>query len=294
MAPPSHAQIAVVGAAGFLGGALTRALRAGGEHVVAVTRHEPALTPAGHLRDDLREVRTLYWAASRINPMIAAQRPDLVAEDLADFARFIDTLHAEQPAVRVVLLSSGGTVYGAAARPPHRESTPPDPANDYGRAKLAIEDLLHAHDVTSVVARISNAYGPGQQAAPGQGVIGHWLRAVLAEASVTVFGDLGTVRDYVFVDDVVDLLTRLHGSARLPATVNVGSGRPTDLAEVVRVVEQVVGPGRLRVELAPHRPFDIDASWLDVTLARRELGWSPATDLVSGVRAMWQWLQAGG
>lgn len=290
MAPRSHGTAAVIGASGFLGRALTRRLECAGTHVVRVTRQEPALSPGGHLRPDLASARTLYWAASRINPLIASQRPDLVAADLADFTRFLDAVHAENPAARVVVLSSGGTVYGVAHTPPHDETTTPRPANEYGRAKLAIEDRLHRHDLASSVVRISNAYGPGQQAAPGQGVIGHWLRSVRAGLPVTVFGDLDTVRDYVYVDDVVDALALLHDVPSLPATLNVGTGAPTTLAQVVEAINDVVGPRRLQVVLAPRRPFDIPASWLDVGLAASTLGWTAQVPLGEGVQAMWRWL----
>lgn len=279
----------MIGAAGFLGGALTAALERAGVTVSRVTRHDPLLTSDGSLVTELTSAATLYWAASSINPLIASREPERVAADLADFRRFCDAVHASPGSARVVLLSSGGTVYGTATTPPHGETTPPRPANDYGRAKLAMEEMLHAHEVPSVVVRIANAYGPGQAAAPGQGVIGHWLRAVRDGSPVTVYGDLSTVRDYVYVDDLVDALMRLGRAADAPPLVNIGSGTPTTLREVAEAVEDVVGR-RLDIRLEPARSFDIPASWLDVTLAAATVDWRPATGLRTGVERMWRWL----
>lgn len=286
----SHTPVAVVGAGGFIGSALCRSLESGGGTVVRLTRQTPVLRADGRLDARLEEASTIFWAAARINPTIAAEHPELVEEDLNDFSTFLDVLHDARPTTRVVLLSSGGTVYGSASRPPHSESTPPQPASAFGLAKLRLEQTLHHHDIPSVVVRIANAYGPGQPAAAGQGVIGHWLRAVRDGRAVTVFGPLDTTRDYVFIDDLVGLLRRVADGDGVPALVNAGSGRPTTLATVVEVVQDVVGPLRLVLDQQEARSFDIPASWLDVSLAWRSLGWQATTDLSAGVSAMWRWL----
>lgn len=290
MPPLSHGAAAVIGAHGFLGKALSRALSAAGREVIPVTRRDPLLRADGALVDDLARASTVYWAASTINPLIAAEHPERVASDLADFARFCDAVHASPGVARVVLLSSGGTVYGTASKPPHDELTEPQPASAYGAAKLAMETQLLTHDVPSVVVRIANAYGPGQPAAPGQGVIGHWLRAVRTGARITVFGDLTTSRDYVYVDDVVDALTRAGDAPDVPPVINVGSGQPTTLAQLAEVIGTVVGRS-LEIRLLPARDFDIPASWLAVDRAHRSLGWSAATALDEGVVRMWTWLR---
>lgn len=292
MAPRSHSRAAVVGAGGFIGTVLSASLERAGARVIRVTRSEPALTAAGALRDDLVGVSTIYWAASTINPLIASRRPDLVRADLSEFEAFCDAVHAERAGTRVVLLSSGGTVYGGARRPPHSESTEPEPTSEYGRAKLEMEVTLHEHAVESVVVRISNAYGPGQPAAPGQGVIGHWLRAVVEGRPVTVYGDLSTLRDYVYVDDVADALVRIHGAPVVPAVVNIGSGIPTSLADVAAAIETAAGSAVV-IEQQPPRQFDIPASWLEVSLARESLGWSATTGLADGIARMLDWLTSG-
>jgi UDP-glucose 4-epimerase len=291
MAEGSHGRrtVAVVGSSGFLGSELCRSLRSRGLTVLTATIDSPSVDAAGRLRPDLRDASTVYWAASRINPLLAEKDPDLVSADRDDFARFLEALRLDAPAAFVVLLSSGGTVYGS-ADPPHSEYTPPRPTSSYGRAKLGLEEALVASGVRSVVVRAANAYGPGQAPAPGQGVIGHWLRALLAGRPVTVFGDLATSRDYVFVDDVVQLLSDVHDHPTPPQVVNVGSGRPTTLAEVVDAIHDVVGNQRLEIDFQPRRDFDLSAAWLDVSLAWSALGWRPRTGLRDGVAQMWHWL----
>lgn len=289
MRPGSHAPAAVVGAHGFLGTALAAHLESAGVEVRRFTRAVPAYAD-GALAAGLGDVATVYWAASRTNPTIAEERPERVAADEAHLVDVLGALRAAGLAPRVVLLSSGGTVYGDEGAP-FSERSPLRPAGAYGRAKARLEQVLAEHAERPVVVRISNAYGPGQAPAPGQGVIGHWLRAAAAGRPLTVYGDPATARDYVAVDDVARALARLHGAPAAPAVVNVGSGRATSLAEVLDVVRDVVARPDLEVRHEPARSFDVRATWLDVSLAREALGWAPRVSLPAGVTAMWDWLR---
>ena len=288
MGTGSHAGVAVVGATGFLGSALARSLDGPGVHLY--TRSRPVLA-SGRLPAELHTVATVVWAASRVNPQVAEERPDLVAQDeaaLLDFLRALDT-HGLSP--RTVLLSSGGTVYGDDGAP-FSETTPTRPVNAYGRAKVRLEQVLTEHAALPTVVRVANAYGPGQPAGPGQGVLAHWLRAVADGRPVTVFGALATARDYVAVQDVVAALVLLHEHVGTVPVVNVGSGRATTLGELLDVVRDVTGTPDLAVRHEPARGFDVPATWLDVGLAREVLGWEPRTSLRSGVAATWEWLAA--
>ncbi|MCM3661046.1 NAD-dependent epimerase/dehydratase family protein [Georgenia satyanarayanai] len=279
---------AVVGAGGFLGSSLCDALEERGVQVHRFTRTWPAVR-SGEPAAELGSVSTVFWAASQINPLLAEERPDLVAADERHLADFLRALAARGLTPRTVLLSSGGTVYGNHGAPFH-ESSPLHPASAYGRAKARLEAVLAENAARPTVVRISNAYGPGQPPAPGQGVIAHWLRAVAAARPITVFGDLRTARDYVAVQDVVSALARLHEhDGALPA-LNIGSGRATTLAEVRDVVLHVTGRPELPVRHEPARSFDVPATWLDVSLARETIGWQPRVSLAEGVAATWSWL----
>ncbi|WP_435736703.1 NAD-dependent epimerase/dehydratase family protein [Cellulosimicrobium sp. PMB13] len=294
MSEASHTRRAViVGARGFIGRALARKLVADGYEVSDVTRSFP-LEPGTSTWSAAAHDSTIYWCASTINPQIAERHPELVHSDRMAFRDLLTGLRAEGSTSRVVLLSSGGTVYGDAGAPPFTESVTVRPTTAYGRAKAVLEEDLHElAPPGSVAVRVSNAYGPGQRTAPGQGVLGHWLRAVAAGRTVHVFGDLRSVRDYVFIDDLVDGLARLHAAPALPAVLNLGSGVPTTLAEVLAVVREVAGEQVPQVEIDPARSFDADRVWLDVSAAREAVGWIPSTPLATGTKAMWEWILDG-
>lgn len=275
---------AVVGAGGFIGRALVAGLGERGVPALPLGRRE--LGAPRELAALLDGVGTVFWSASSITPAVAETEPHRIDDDRHALRGFLDVLATAAPAARLVYLSSGGTVYGSGT-PPYTEDSPTRTTSAYGRAKLAMEsDVLRRWSAPTVV-RISNAYGPGQPAAPGQGVVGHWLRALARREPIRVFGDLRTVRDYLYIGDLVDALVRIHASDDVPELLNLGSGVPTSLADVLATVRELRDAPDVEVELLGSRSFDLDAVWLDVSAARRVLGWEPRTRLADGVAAAW-------
>jgi UDP-glucose 4-epimerase len=286
MRPSPENRAAVVGAAGFIGSALTRRLREAGVEVDAYTRSVSFLGPHGGLDEKLACVRSVFWLASSIRPATAAGRLSAVEADRTALARLIDGLDASASSARLITVSSGGTVYDTSLPAPYREESPVRAANAYGQAMLEIERLVRAWGEHSVL-RVSNAYGPGQQPRDGQGVIAHWLSAVAAEDPLRLVGSDQVARDYIYIDDVVDALIAASQADGPPSVVNIGSGQPTTLAELLSLISDAVSPQRVEVRQEPARVFDAPSTWLDISLARRELGWVPGTTLAAGLGLTW-------
>ena len=281
---------AVVGASGFLGSALVSRLQASGIATTAITRGRPALEAGGSLHPGLLTSDTIYWAASTINPLLAESEPERVQADLALVKAVLCELEKVGSSARFVQLSSGGTVYDPSVQPPYAEWDHLGPKGAYGRAKLALEQAVLDLRPKSVVVRIANAYGAGQRAAPGQGVLGHWLRAVRDGRPVEVFGAESTARDYVHVADVTSGLNSMHHRSDLPSVINLGSGGATTLRELLQVIRAVCGD--FEVIARPARSFDLEQTWLDIRLAGEVLEWRPQVALSDGVADMWDWLRA--
>ncbi|HET6966523.1 MAG TPA: NAD-dependent epimerase/dehydratase family protein [Acidimicrobiales bacterium] len=282
---------AVIGAGGFIGSALSRRLRKAGLEVAAYTRSVPFWTSDRGLDEGLASVRSVFWLASSIRPSTAAELPAAVEADRLALAGLIDKLGTVNGEARLITVSSGGTVYDTSQPPPYGEDSPVRPVNEYGRAMLEIEGAVRTWDHSSVL-RVSNAYGPGQPARYGQGVVAHWLAAVISGRPVHLVGDDQVARDYVFIEDVVDALVAASTADHPPQVVNVGSGRPTALAELLAMISSVVAPREILVTREPARAFDSPSTWLDVSLARRQLGWEPRTGLPDGLAATWRWMMA--
>ncbi len=283
--------VAVAGSSGFLGTAIAAGMEARGAIVARYTVESPMLRD-GAVDEGAARARTLVWAASRVNPVLAAARPDLVLAEAADLVDSLRALAALPHPPRIVFLSSGGTVYGPPDRAPFAESSTTHPVNAYGTLKRELERELVDSGLDVIAARISNAYGPGQVPVPGQGVIAHWLDAAFRRAPITVFGDRVSTRDYVFIDDIVDAVARIHDHAQaLPPVLNVGSGRPSTLDDVLAAVTAAVGADVLDIREAPRRGTDTTSTWLEVSLAREVLGWEAKVGLGEGVARAWAWMR---
>jgi UDP-glucose 4-epimerase len=283
--------VAVVGSSGFLGAAIADGFEKRNARVARFTRDAPVLL-SGAIDERAAGARTVVWAASHVNPVLAVARPELVAAERAEFLDAMSAFATLRTAPRVVFLSSGGTIYGPPDRAPYAEGRAPHPVNAYGALKSALEARLRSTGLEAVALRVSNAYGPGQVPAPGQGVIAHWLSAALRHEPITVYGDWVATRDYVFIDDVVEAVVRAHElSGGLPPALNIGSGAPSTLNDVLAAVRAAVGADRLEVRVEARRETDTSDTWLDVSLARSALGWNAKVALAEGVESAWAWLQ---
>ena len=283
--------VAVVGGRGFLGRAITEELERAGHRALVLERETPALTPAG-LAEEVLISDTVVWAASSINPMISANDPVRVEADIDAFGAFVEAVADLPRPPRILLLSSGGTVYDQHAQPPYTESSPTVPASDYGRAKLALEHRLAAADET-LVLRVANAYGPGQPLAPGQGVIAHWMTALLAGHTPHLYGDPDRARDYVYVADIAAAVRAAVETEDWPVPVlNVGSGVPTSLGRLYELVRDAAGAVGVEPHRHPVRDYDAPSTWLDCDLAADTIGWRARTPLPDGLAAAWRHLVA--
>jgi UDP-glucose 4-epimerase len=281
--------VAVVGATGFIGTRLIAALDRRGIATARFDRTTPFLR-AGRPVPELAAARLVFYLASTINPALAVRHPERIDEDHERFAALLRGLPER---TTVVLTSSGGTVYGPHLAAPYHESMPTMPVTAYGFAKLNLERELLAGTARPVILRLSNVYGPGQRTSTLQGVIGEWLLAARSGRPLRVFGDPSARRDYVYVDDVVRALLRVHDlrvrdlGTRIPRTLNIGSGTPVSLTELAAAIRTTTGcPAPLAPE--PARGFDRHDVWLDCRLAARTLAWRATTSLSAGLAATWR------
>lgn len=113
--------------------------------------------------------------------------------------------------------SSAGGVYAGVGTPPYDESSPVRPLAPYGQAKLDAEALVsawsHSTGTPSLIGRISNLYGPGQNLAKAQGLISQICRSHLTGQPLSIYVSLDTLRDYFFAPDCAGLI--VAGLARL-------------------------------------------------------------------------------
>jgi UDP-glucose 4-epimerase len=192
---------------------------------------------------------------------------------------------------KIVFSSSGGTVYGTPRYIPVDELHPTDPIVSHGITKLAIEKYISMfetlHGLQGIVLRIGNPFGERQRADRGQGAVGVFLHRALSGQIVEIWGDGSCTRDYLYVGDVAEAFAKAV-SYEGSGIFNISSGKGTSLNELLNEIEAVLGT-QIHRRYLPSRPFDVPASILAISLARRELQWTPHVPLRAGLLRTIEW-----
>lgn len=194
---------------------------------------------------------------------------------------------------RFILVSSGGTVYGNSSYLPIDETHPTNPVSPYGITKLALEKYAmmfnRLEGLPAVIVRPGNPYGPNQLGNMGQGFVGAAISAVLKRQPVTLYGERGTVRDYIFIEDLVAGLAAALEYGQTGETYNIGTGIGFDNRAILEILAEQVSLAGYSVEVStyPGRPFDVAANVLSSARLTYASGWRPSTDFKTGLSITW-------
>jgi UDP-glucose 4-epimerase len=194
------------------------------------------------------------------------------------------------PGIRIAFTSTR-QVYGKPDYLPVDERHPVRPPDVNGINKLAGEQyyLLYqqVYGIQSSVLRLTNTYGPGMRVKDArQTFLGIWVRQLLEDEPITVYGDGTQRRDFNYVDDCVDALLLAASDDRAAGKVfNIGSTEVVTLGELADMMVAAIGRGSVkRVPFPPERKaIDIGDYASDYGLIERELGWSPKISLRAGL-----------
>jgi UDP-glucose 4-epimerase len=199
---------------------------------------------------------------------------------------------------RFVFSSTGGALYGDFVDPPNVENYAKDPESPYGIAKLSAEYYLayyaRVQGLDTVVVRYANVYGPRQDPHGEAGVVAIFCGRVLDGRPLSVYGDGGQTRDYVFVGDVAEATATAATHSvprpeRLDARAfNVGTGVETSVTELARVLRRVA-KSDVTVEHLPKRPGEQQRSVVSIAKAGSLLGWRPRYTLEEGLTRTFNW-----
>ena len=308
----------VTGGAGFIGSTLVDRLLALGWSVSAFDSFEESLySRARRLRHVAAAMRSsefeLIEGDTRDAPAITRammdSRPTVVFDlaaragvrpSIRDPISYIDvnvrglqnTLSAVARLRAPFVFASSSSIYGNDPHRPFREDQASGrPTSPYGATKIAGEALAHAHhQATGLpvrIARLFTVYGPRQR--PDL-AIHHFANRMLDGEPIELFAQGLAVRDYTYVDDVVDALVRMAAAPDDWLVANVGSHRPIQTRDVVAELERALQVRALS-QLMPAQPGDVDATFADIARARERLGWEPATPFPVGIDRFSDWLR---
>lgn len=304
-------RVLVTGGAGFIGSHVVDALIARGDEVTVVddlssgklARLPDAsiLTPmsiidGGGVAEVVAktEPEVIYHFAAQIDVRRSVADPAHDAQ--VNVMGTINVLSAAQAAgARVVMASTGGAIYGKAAPIPTPESFIPEPEAPYGTGKYCCEQYVglfnRLHGTRFTALRLANVYGPRQDPAGEGGVVSIFAGHAHRNDPVTVFGDGKQTRDFVYVGDVARAFLTAAQSDEC-GVWNIGTGAETSVLDLVTAFREVSG-NEVPTEFADPRAGELPRSCLDVTAAKKTLGWQSEMAMTDGVRRVYDWVAAG-
>src|SRR5215216_6344429 len=310
-------RVLVTGGAGFIGSHIAEAyLRDKWEVTVLddLSRGHESNVPKGarFIKADIRspEARQALATgrfdivnhhAAQIDVRVSVDRPAF--DSHINVVGFVNLLEGagEGGAKRVIFASSGGVVYGDPAVIPTPETAPKAPVSPYGASKLAGEYYLRAlgflRGFEGIAMRYANVFGPRQDPKSEAGVVSIFVSRLLAGEPLTVFGDGKQTRDYVFVKDVAranvlaSTVPAPQGSALDTPAFNIATSVQRSVLDLTQSVGQVMGQKQPKVEFAPARAGELFRSALDVSKAKKVLGWTPEYGFDDGLRELVDWFK---
>ena len=261
---------------------------------------EPLVELDGGRVGVLGNYRLAGWEHARDGCRLRASVADPIDDATVNVLGTIRVLEgARRSGVRkVVLASSGGTLYGDAdpALLPFDESVDHRPESPYGGSKSAAGTYLRVYEALYGLSwtelALANVYGARQDPHGEAGVVAIFAGRLLAGEPCTVYGTGGQTRDFVFVDDVVEAFIAAADTGD-GCLFNIGTGVESSVNDLYSTMASTIGgpsePGR-----APARHGELERSALDPGHAAQVLGWRPTTDLAEGVRRTIDWFRQSG
>lgn len=200
-----------------------------------------------------------------------------------------------------LLYASSMTSYGHPLKIPVKETEPCRPVSYYGITKYTAERYVHAtaerndlpFDFHVTSFRMFNVYGPRQSLDnPYQGVMAIFISKALKKEPITIFGDGGQTRDFVYIDDVVDAwIKSVDEKKAFNEVFNLGCGDKISMNELI---DDILGAFNLNrdsydVRYQEARPGDQRHMQADISKAKGVLGWGPKVPLEEGLRETIEW-----
>jgi len=312
------ARILLTGAAGFIGSHLAERLLARGDAVVGVDNFDPYYDPAlkqrnllharaqaGYsfhqidicqersVREIMREVRpdVVVHLAAKAGVRPSIENPGAYINVNVSGTQHILNACKELPPKNLVMASSS-SVYSGCKNPPFSEELAADhPLSPYAATKRANELMAytfsHLYGLNISMLRFFTVYGPRQR--PDM-AIHKFAKLIDAGRPVPMFGTGDTVRDYTFVDDIVDGVVRAVDHPFRYEIFNLGAGLMTDLRTLIKTLASSLGKMAV-IDEQPLQPGDALETQADISKARRMLGYEPHFTVDTGIPRFVEWFR---
>jgi UDP-glucuronate 4-epimerase len=310
----------ITGAAGFIGSHLCERLLADDWAVVGVDNFDDFYDPQVKRRNisdclknekfqlveaDIRDSAAMDKAAGRdvqiivhlaamagVRPSIA--RPLLYADVNVNGTVVLLEL-AKKRRIDKFIFSSSSSVYGNNEKVPFSEDDNVDfPISPYAATKKAGELICHTYHhlygISVTCLRFFTVYGPRQR--PDL-AIHKFARLIEQNKPIPVYGDGTMMRDYTYIDDIVNGIVAAMSKCNSFNIYNLGESQPITVNDLIAEIEKALGKKAIRQSL-PMQPGDVERTFADITKSVKELGYNPKTPIQAGLAGFVAWLRKHG
>ncbi len=298
--------ILITGGAGFIGTNLTRHLEELGDRVwildnLSRGRKEYIKNPDQLIEKDIRHVEDLSESFRGMDAVIHLAAFGSVVESVNQPSPNFDinvrgtfnVLEAARKSgvKRMIFASTGGALIGEAS-PPVDENSLPRPISPYGSSKLCGEAYCHAfakaYGLGTVCLRFANVYGPFS--AHKKGAATKFMKCILKNEPMPIFGDGSSTRDFLHVDDLCDGIMRSLERDIQPGEVfHLASERELSILDLARNIADIAGEPDHPIQFLPTRTGEVKNNFALYHKASTELGFQPRKELRQGLEETWQW-----
>jgi len=306
-------RVMVTGGLGFIGSNLSARLVERGARVTVVDNMMPRLggnlfnvkeiTDRIHLNfSDVRDGHSMdylvkdhdyiFHLAGQVNHVDSIRNP---IQDLDINCRgtlvLLESCRKYNPEVKIVFAGTRGE-YGSSVRLPVGEDHPTNPKGIYAVTNLTAEKMVlvyqDVHKISGSCLRITNTYGPRHQMAHDEyGVLNWFIRKAIDGEVIPVFGDGRILRDFLYVDDLVDCFLEVAlCEAAYGEVFNVGTGFPISFIDLAKKIVNIAGQGKVTFTEFTQERKEVEPGdyYTDISKIKHTVGWKPATDLEEGLR----------
>ncbi|MBK7668965.1 MAG: NAD-dependent epimerase/dehydratase family protein [Sphingobacteriaceae bacterium] len=300
--------VAVIGANGFIGKHLVAKLSSlPNVNVFAfdisdksafdskITYKKNDLSDSKQIASDFADIDIVYFLASATIPVTSWENPIMEMEkNLIPFINF-GNIVAQLKVKKIAFLSSAGTIYGS-TKQKVSETSDKNPFSPYGITKLAMENFLlyfkTRYNISYDVYRISNVYGEGQNTSKGLGLINTLLEKIISENKIKIFGNGETLRNYIYVKDVAELLSlSTTADVGTSSTYNISSNDSLTINQIVDVIKTTVSE-KFEIINEDTRLSDNSAIDLDNTKIIKAVPSFKFTPIAKGIAQTYSYIKA--
>ncbi|WP_292009926.1 GDP-mannose 4,6-dehydratase [Chryseobacterium sp.] len=196
--------------------------------------------------------------------------------------------------IKKFICASSSSVYGNNPKTPFTETDNVDnPISPYAATKKSGEILGHVYhhlyDIDMIQLRFFTVYGPRQR--PDL-AIHKFTQLIIEEQEIPFYGDGNTARDYTYIDDIIDGVTKsityLEQNSKVYEIINLGESEVITLSEMLSTIENTLQKAAIK-KVLPMQPGDVQKTNADITKATTLIGYHPATKFQNGIKKFVEW-----